>query len=313
MSDPKRHHYLPECYLKFFHSQDSESKVWLYARNKKPEHTNVKNVTVQHHYYSVNTDTGEKDTTFEKQLGKLEGKASEVLKKFNQMNVGDIIQISPQEKRDVLHFVATLVTRTPAYRALGQQQLDIILRQCDEDVRLTIPEKVKIKSTIRKAYDEDFFNVIESLDFAKEIGENMLTRDIHILKSLDANFITGDCLGFRPEEGVFFVPISSKCVLSCVDPAITGYPGHGTQNSVHCDVAVSDFVNSTNQKVMCAAERNIVASSNCADIKNKFDETEKPIRAKNLSDRFYNNLISMAIINAYKRGEVRVRKVYPPL
>jgi hypothetical protein len=77
MSDPKRHHILPEFYLDGF---CTEGTLWLYDRElAEYRRQTPKNTTVQTHYYSFTDESGDLETGLESALAEVEGRTKPII------------------------------------------------------------------------------------------------------------------------------------------------------------------------------------------------------------------------------------------
>lgn len=108
MSTPKRHHYLPEFYLKGF----SRNKIlFVYDRelNEYREQT-PKDTAVISHYYTLKDDEGKKNLEIETFLSQLEGDTKPIIEK---LEIGETI--SEEEKNVLSIFVSFLMNRVPDF------------------------------------------------------------------------------------------------------------------------------------------------------------------------------------------------------
>lgn len=108
----KRHHYVPEFYLRHF--LDEHDQVWIY--DKRAEHVEASirssdpsNVGVQGNIYSVRKDDGTYDDRLDEWLQGVEDKAAPIHRKLMSG-----IMVEGQEKADYAVFLSSLATRTPA-------------------------------------------------------------------------------------------------------------------------------------------------------------------------------------------------------
>jgi len=111
MTAPKRHHYLPEMYLKGF-SHD-EKKVALYdLETEKGYETSIKNVGVVSELYTIINDKKEKNRSVEQLLSDhIETPAAEAIRKINHQ-----ILISDEEKAHLSFFIGFIANRMPSRR-----------------------------------------------------------------------------------------------------------------------------------------------------------------------------------------------------
>lgn len=99
---PKRHHYIPQYYLKGFSIPETE-KVWVYHKNDKQKDshdTNVMNLGVEKYFYKLNLYEGDDDTKVLEEYfaNEIEGPANPILSKIAERK-----RINSLEK-DVLSF-----------------------------------------------------------------------------------------------------------------------------------------------------------------------------------------------------------------
>lgn len=108
MNSPKRHHYLPQFYLKGFCRNDY---LWVYDRkmNQVRRQTPI-NTALQTHYYSVENEDGEKNTEIESFLSQIEGLTKPIIEK---VSIKD--EISVEEKEILSVFLAFLMNRVPDF------------------------------------------------------------------------------------------------------------------------------------------------------------------------------------------------------
>ena len=109
MNTPKRHHYLPESYIKRFCKNE---KVFVYDRKKneiRPQ-TPV-NSGVKTHYYSSINEKGEKNPEIETDLlAKIDNYAKDVLDKFESHKK---ILVEDREKLSI--FMGFMLYRIPNF------------------------------------------------------------------------------------------------------------------------------------------------------------------------------------------------------
>lgn len=77
MSIPKRQHWVPRFYLKYFATPDSQSgmeRVWIFNRKGEgePTLTNITNIAAENHLYSPRREDGTRDPQIEKRLSEME-------------------------------------------------------------------------------------------------------------------------------------------------------------------------------------------------------------------------------------------------
>lgn len=144
MSAPKRHHYLPEFYLKGF-SRDKVLFVYDRELNEYREQ-NPKDTAVISHYYTLKDDEGKKNTEIETVLSQLEGDSKPIIEKLEKGET-----ISEMDKECLSVFVSVLMNRVPDFEKsvnkVGEKLLEMTSNMlfCDEE---------RIKSSIDQ-YEKD--------------------------------------------------------------------------------------------------------------------------------------------------------------
>lgn len=116
MADPRRHHYVPEFYLKGFCPPDKRSKIFVYDKNKGTcIHTNVKNVAVKKDYYKLPDSDDPNITPFmlEEALSEIEGEASSLLPEIIRGN-----PLNDEQRYLWATFIAVMYCRGPNARQM---------------------------------------------------------------------------------------------------------------------------------------------------------------------------------------------------
>jgi Protein of unknown function (DUF4238) len=131
MTVPKRHHLLPEFYLRGFCNQalheaedhksnPSRCRVWIYDRTQDQyRERGVKNVAVERHFYSADTLEGGRDAEPERQLSVLEGKAARIIRSLRP-GCG----LTSLQRAWLARFVAVMRFRTPTFRTGAESFAD---------------------------------------------------------------------------------------------------------------------------------------------------------------------------------------------
>ena len=121
MSSPKRHHYLPEFFIKGF---AEGSSVVVYDRQKREyRRQKPRKIAVIGHYYSYQDEDGTKDDSVEKVLSQFEGRAKPVIDKLDRGERLDEI-----EHVDSAYFLALLVTRVPRHEREREEIVNLALK-----------------------------------------------------------------------------------------------------------------------------------------------------------------------------------------
>ncbi|MCK4564174.1 MAG: DUF4238 domain-containing protein [Verrucomicrobia bacterium] len=124
MSNPKRHHYLPQFYLRFF---ARNKLLWIYDRelNEFRKQPPI-NTTVKKHYYAIEQEDGEKNLELEKHLADIEGKAKGIISKLVAKEY-----ITDEEKITFSVFLAYMNFRVPDFEKSVNKFQESILRRAN--------------------------------------------------------------------------------------------------------------------------------------------------------------------------------------
>ncbi|HHT9133944.1 MAG TPA: DUF4238 domain-containing protein [Candidatus Avalokitesvara rifleensis] len=109
----KRHHYIPQFYLKGFVDPNNEPYIWVYDIDSgKIMQTKAENIAYEKHYFSFIDKEGEKDSeTIENQIAIIETEASKVINKILKYNT-----LNQMGKYTFAVFVALMMVRAPYFR-----------------------------------------------------------------------------------------------------------------------------------------------------------------------------------------------------
>lgn len=166
MASKKKHHYLPQCYIKGF--TDASGTVWVYDKKKNNFHHQGKNGTFHiRYFYRVDLSKYEKISPekakirslfgineeklipiesypdmVEDLLMNIEDKASVIIKKLI-----DGKEITDTERMDLSIFIAFMHTRTPKFRGRVE---DLHKKQTEKNLEKIFSDR----KTLENAYDE---------------------------------------------------------------------------------------------------------------------------------------------------------------
>jgi hypothetical protein len=163
MSTPILHHYIPRFYLQRFADQDS--RLIAFRRStQKTVRTSPKVIAAENHFYSVTGPSGEKSPVVEEYLAKVEGRASQAMRKIDEGHFPPI-----DEDRDSLtRFLALLYTRTREVRHVGEEfaKFESAFRRhglTRDSVRSHLHSKYQ-----REPTEEEIDEILESITVATE-------------------------------------------------------------------------------------------------------------------------------------------------
>ena len=213
MSNPKRHHYLPQVYLENF---CQEGGLWIYNDiDKSIKNIPKINAAVINHFYTRENDDGTKDYELEKRLSFIEGEAGKIIKNLIQHQ-----EITSEDKGKFSLFISLLQHRTPFAVNKLHQFIDPLLRWVKEQ---------QIKNGI---YDNFMAEWGFLFDTAIEIAKLYSQMQWHFIYTTKTNFITSDnpLIYYEPNIDIGpygygiatptvekFIPISSNLILKIGD------------------------------------------------------------------------------------------------
>ena len=171
MSNPKRHHYLPQVYLENF---CQEGVLWIYNDiDKSIKNIPKINAAVINHFYTRENDDGTKDYELEKRLSFIEGEAGKIIKNLIQHQ-----EITSEDKGKFSLFISLLQHRTPFAVNKLHQFIDPLLRWVKEQ---------QIKNGI---YDNFMAEYEEKYGMTKEFQKQLLENsEIQLTKSGEWGFL----------------------------------------------------------------------------------------------------------------------------
>lgn len=284
MTAPKRHHYLPQFYLRGFCRDDS---FWVFDRGKGEFRVQTPiNTTVQTHYYSYRKKDGSLDPTLENLISQVEGSVAPIIEKLGQ---GDVISL--EEKQTISLFAGLQANRVPDAKKRHEEIRQGILDRLGDNIAPATDEEIAEAQSVVppeqagprvSAYElvqnlrefemnaelahNDFLKVI--LPISLRIAERLFQMTWLIAHVPDdTNYITTDNPfitispgGFDPEGptgygigtpgAVKLFPLSSRSCLFVLD--------HGTQFG-HTIVG-SDVAREINHRLAVMCDRYLIAS-----------------------------------------------------
>jgi hypothetical protein len=111
MTEPKRHHHLPESYQAGF---CNEGRVWVFDRTTgKFRRDKPGNVAARTHDYTIYRSGGTKDTRVEKFFSAVDGAAVPLIAKLRAKE-----QLTADERQTLSWYLAYFETRVPRFRRL---------------------------------------------------------------------------------------------------------------------------------------------------------------------------------------------------
>lgn len=154
----KRHHYIPQFFLKYF-SQD-KANLWVFDRVKKEyRHQNTRKIASENKFYTY-TVKG-KEENLEDLFGMIESLAKPVLDKIIQKS-----KITMQEKADFSMFLAALRVRIPDFKKWTEEGGEKMYKKYN---KITFSNRQYVENMIKKSGKKvNKKEVDELIDFATD-------------------------------------------------------------------------------------------------------------------------------------------------
>ncbi len=215
MSTPKRHHYLPNFFLRGFGVTE---KLAVFDRvNNECRTQSSKNIAVIGNYYTFEWEDGSKDYEIEKMLSNFEGKAKPVIARLDR---GE--EITEEERVDLGYFLALLLTRVPRHEKTEDDVINLTMKNLTKGFFPT-PEAVHayFKKTEHAMTEEEaasFYSfvheerytvkrsrneaIMEAIERARMVAPHIILMDwVVVHTSPDSPFVLSDApLGFIVDE-----------------------------------------------------------------------------------------------------------------
>ena len=263
MSEPKRHHYLPQSYLSRFADPATATRkkpqVWVWSlRDQTWRLTSVANVAVERDLYTMTDETGKPNRELESVLADLEGKVDAIVRE----KIVPQKELSEEDRAHLAVFIGTLRTRIPAqHDNFGGFMNSVMGRFADFELELFERDPAAFAARCREITGEDLPADVTLQDLRDAFGrtrpnpEWLVGKTLqvgaetgHIIASMNwtfllanegASFVTSDNPavsynhdapmmfrgGIAPPSGMLTIPITSQIVLlaSWVAPRATVY------------------------------------------------------------------------------------------
>lgn len=122
MAEKRRHHYIPQFYLRGFVDPATPPRqtpyLWVWDKHAAAVNRRApKNLALEMGYYAVEADRGLDYATVENELSQIENRAAFALRRYLGQPIGNRGPIQP----DLSTFLAWLAARVPWYRSLVEE------------------------------------------------------------------------------------------------------------------------------------------------------------------------------------------------
>lgn len=233
MTDPKRHHYVPQFYLKNF--ADESERVWVYDRaTKEYRHQKTDQVAVIGHYYRIEKKDGTLSAEIERYLAdEVEGPAATAMSKLER---GE--GITERERSDIAVFVALQMTRVPDFEKRVMEMQEKKYRKINKMLFPTLEEtKRKIEESMDElktmgATDVDaqqMYEFIHKDEYGIEIPrQNNIRMMLEMASRAAPHFLHMDWLLMRAAKGGAFITSDNPfTIIPPQDHAANSFLGVG--------------------------------------------------------------------------------------
>lgn len=216
MTQPKRHHYVPQFYLKNF--ANDKGQIWVYDRQtKKYRQQNVRDTAVQQHYYRIETKDGTHSTEIESFLAELEGNACTAIVKLERGET-----LTEDDRQYVAAYVALQMTRVPDFEKSSNESQEKLIRKMFKmsfhSVEATQKRLDKLKEKIGEVSGEvspeEMYEFIQQDRYKMKFPRQNAIRSMLKLAEHTANyFIQMDWLLLRAGGGGTFITSDNPYTL----------------------------------------------------------------------------------------------------
>jgi hypothetical protein len=235
----RRHHFLPQCYLKGFSRPRKRGKthhVVVFDRDGKTFTSNVLNIAVKHDFNRIEIE-GSAPDEFEKAMAKFEGELAPALNRILQ--AGNLK--NADDRAILLNFIGFIAIRNPrhreTFRDFNEQVMNRMMdlstatKERWENQMKRAREAGYLKDTKNISYEEmrDF---VEKKEYRIELDTGFHTStEMHGFDAILPTLFNRKWVSFTPPEGSSgFIASDHPVCLMFSDPKMRGKfygPGHG--------------------------------------------------------------------------------------
>ena len=177
MNEPKRHHYLPQFYLKNFCKNDF---LWIYDRdnNEYRQQTPI-NTAVKKKYYTAIGPDGKSHNEIESVLANIEDKTKHIIEKINRKYSIDL-----EDKCILAIFMAFLYVRVPEFEMEINELTEKFLKRYN---KLVIPNEKQAEIVIKqfaKTKDQENLSPKKMLNFVRNENYRIKVPRQHSLRTM---------------------------------------------------------------------------------------------------------------------------------
>ena len=199
MSNPKKQHYVPQCYLREFADpktfSEDEPRIWIFDRDGKNRRWDkIKNVLASNDLYTLRIK-GQKSYVIEETLANLEGKYATVFRE----KIKNKLPLNEEEHIILCAFVSAMLQRTLRHKdSLRQFYKELIERAeaMEKAHNLEPKESNRLKQYLENSHKLGVFQVLP------DIAELLMKMSVAFLVAeKGAKYVTSDdpCNLFNPD------------------------------------------------------------------------------------------------------------------
>lgn len=213
MSDPKKHHILPQFYLEFF---SRNGRLQIYDRNKQEFREGTPLGTAfQKHFYSVERKDGTKDASIEKWLSNIEGRAKAAILTLKQRK-----PLSHEGEAYLALFAGLMWTRTVEFDRSVKLIAEPLLKKALRDVVTFENAKTffsdreeSLNPALLETKASEVFRILSSDTFKIELNRNMPLQQMVNVAGETADILLG-------MNWIYMHPPSRGSFVTCDNPFI---------------------------------------------------------------------------------------------
>nr|WKN39241.1 DUF4238 domain-containing protein [Tunicatimonas sp. TK19036] len=216
---PRKHHFIPQYYLKGFSIPNSE-KVWVYDKEdkqKEPFSPNIEKIATERDFYKLNLYEGDEDTRVLEDYfaNKIEGPANLILDKILKKERIDILD------KDIMSFyIYSMIRRVPDAKKRAKQIIPTLSDSMLKETKEMIESNPKFQNyTIS---EKEFL-----LNYAKEFIQEQSDNPSAIFLKPSKSSSTLVVLKTMMAMNWYFLYTTDNYFLTCDNPVFTHRLGNG--------------------------------------------------------------------------------------
>ena len=213
MSQYKKQHYIPQCYLKSWCDESTPKHqtpyVWQFSKNtRESKKKSPQNIFFENDMYTIKNADGSKNFTLEKGLSELETKFS----KLRTEKLQNRIPINLEEHILLCAFIAAMHSRTKAQlihqKTQWQKPLEIMESMMEQAAHST-PEQIKNMSLFTSPSEhKNSFGYEEIKNVVDKPMQHLLSPMISVLTP---HFLNLDIIIFETDSSPGFITSDNPC------------------------------------------------------------------------------------------------------